>query len=72
MLTINETAAHLSHSQGAYFDGSLELLPRARRPPATRGITAFAPVSRASESGIPVALPMAVAAAIQNGAKTSD
>ena len=26
MLTIDETAAHLSHSQGAYFDGSLELL----------------------------------------------
>ena len=26
MLAINETAAHLSHSQGAYFDGSLELL----------------------------------------------
>src|SRR4029453_13921663 len=26
MLAIDETAAHLSHSQGAYFDGSLELL----------------------------------------------
>ena len=26
MLTIDETAAHLSHSQGTYFDGSLELL----------------------------------------------
>jgi transcriptional regulator with PAS, ATPase and Fis domain len=26
MLVIDETAAHLSHSQGAYFDGSLELL----------------------------------------------
>jgi transcriptional regulator with PAS, ATPase and Fis domain len=26
MLAINERAAHLSHSQGAYFDGSLELL----------------------------------------------
>ena len=26
MLAINETAAHLSHSQSAYFDGSLELL----------------------------------------------
>ena len=26
MLTIDKTAAHLSHSQGAYFDGSLELL----------------------------------------------
>jgi len=26
MLAMNETAAHLSHSQGAYFDGSLELL----------------------------------------------
>ena len=26
MLAIDETAAHLSHAQGAYFDGSLELL----------------------------------------------
>jgi hypothetical protein len=26
MLAIDETAADLSHSQGAYFDGSLELL----------------------------------------------
>jgi transcriptional regulator with PAS, ATPase and Fis domain len=26
MLAIDETAAHLSHSQGTYFDGSLELL----------------------------------------------
>ena len=26
MLTIDKTAAHLSHSEGAYFDGSLELL----------------------------------------------
>ena len=26
MLAIDDTAAHLSHSQGAYFDGSLELL----------------------------------------------
>ena len=26
MLAINETAANHSHSQGAYFDGSLELL----------------------------------------------
>ena len=30
-------------------------------------LVAFAPVSRASDGGIPVALPMAVAAAIQNG-----
>jgi hypothetical protein len=41
----------------------------ARRPPATRGISAFAPVSRALVSGIPVALPMAVGAAIQDGRK---
>ena len=26
MLAIDERAAHLSHSQGSYFDGSLELL----------------------------------------------
>jgi hypothetical protein len=32
-------------------------------------ISTFAPVSRASDSGIPLALPMAVAAAIQSDSK---
>ena len=41
------------------------MLSDARRPLATRGISAFAPVCRALDNGIPVALPMAVAAAIQ-------
>jgi hypothetical protein len=40
-----------------------------RRPHAE--FARFAPVSRASDSGIPVALPMAVAAVIQNGAKSA-
>jgi hypothetical protein len=43
----------------------------ARRPPATRGNGAICAFSRASDSGIPVALPVAVAATIQNGVKTS-
>ena len=40
-----------------------------RRPHAE--LAPFAPVSRASDGGIPVALPMAVASAIKNGPKTS-
>jgi hypothetical protein len=40
----------------------------ARRPPPHAELALFAPVSRPSDRGIPVAFPLAVAAAIQSGA----
>ena len=59
MLTINETAAHLSHSQAAYFDDSLELLRElaGRRPHAELAQLHPFPARRTAASPLPFQWP---------------